>query len=444
MIETGAIHICVGTKPTGRLALALSNTRTAAAAQLLAAPENRSRARRLVTLLFGLCPIAQLVAFDTARAAACGCPAPVERTARLAEIAVVLEAIVETIRVFVAEAGQISGIFHTREAGKRIGRLRVRLTGLTETILSLDPCAPAAPEDRERLRAGFASAKALLEEALDIAKTEIYGTSPDAFDLEHNTLDALKAWAREASPFRAAARLFAAELDRPRGDCEIEIPFLPVRSDKTTPAFAEELLNRMLFESGFELAPFWQGSPRLTGTLSRMRDAHPAARALIYERGISPASLLGCRLLELAVALRHAKRLLTLSKSAADRSAEAGAGPKRAYLNSVVWSLAESEGRHREAISLVETARGLLAHAVRLDSDGGVSTLRITSPTEWQFAPYGAGQRMLISLVRSRFAESLPTSKREIESVVRQALFGLDPCVPLEFAYTGEAARLAP
>ena len=204
MIETGAIHICVGTKPTGRLALALSNTRTTAAAKLLAAPENRSRARRLVTLLFGLCPIAQLVAFDTARAAACGCSAPVERTARLAEIAVVLEAIVETIRVFVAEAGQISGIFHTREAGKRIGRLRVRLTGLTETILSLDPCAPPAPEDQERLRTGFASAEALLEEALDIAKTEIYGTSPDAFDLEHNTLDALKAWAREASPFRAA------------------------------------------------------------------------------------------------------------------------------------------------------------------------------------------------------------------------------------------------
>ena len=124
------------------------------------------------------------------------------------------------------------------------------------------------------------------KKALDIAKTEIYGTSPDAFDLEHNTLDALKAWAREASPFRAAARRFAAELDRPRGDCDIEIPFLPVRSDKTTPAFAEELLIRMLFESGFELAPFWQGSPRLTGTLSRMRDAHPAARGQIEGSGI--------------------------------------------------------------------------------------------------------------------------------------------------------------
>ena len=470
MIDPGAIHICVGMKPTGRISLSLTNTRTPAAARLIAAPENQTRARRLVTLLFGLCPIAQLVAFDTARAAALGCPSPVERTGRLAELAVVLEAIVETIRVLVADAGRITGIFHSPEAGRRIGRMRAQLSLLTETLLAIDPCnnnktnkahkgAEQTPEQAlveetktaEKIRRGFDTADALLAEVDALAQTEIYGTSPDRFDLEHDSLEKLKTWARSASDFRAAARLLTTELDRPRGECEIEMPLLPVRSEKTTADFAEELLNRMLFETGFELSPFWQGTPRLTGTLSRMRDAHPAVRTLMAERGVSPASLLGSRLLELAVAIRHAKRLLALcrkpfnsTQGTCSANSEAPQQAPHAYQSSIVWSLAEEEGKYREAISLVETARGLLAHAVRLEADGTVSRLRITSPTEWQFAAYGAGQRMLMALARSCFADYTPVSRKDIEAAVRRALFGLDPCVPLEFAYTGLAQRMAP
>ena len=463
MIDPGAIHICVGMKPTGRISLSLTNTRTPAAARLIAAPENQPRARRLVTLLFGLCPIAQLVAFDTARAAALDCPSPVERTGRLAELAVVLEAIVETIRVLVADAGRITGILHSPEAGRRIGRMRAQLSLLTETLLAIDPCAHNGSEKTaeqalvevtktaEKLKRGFDAAGTLLAEVDAIAQTEIYGTSPDRFDLEHDSLAKLEAWARSASDFRAAARLLTTELDRPRGECEIEMPLLPVRNEKTTAAFAEELLNRMLFETGFELSPFWQGTPRLTGTLSRMRDAHPAVRTLMTERGISPASLLGSRLLELAVAIRHAKRLLALCRKPfngphgiSSANSEVPLQTLHAYQSSIVWSLAEEEGKFREAISLVETARGLLAHAVRLEADGTVSRLRITSPTEWQFAAYGAGQRMLMALARSCFADYTPVSRKDVEAAVRRALFGLDPCVPLEFAYTGLAQRMAP
>ena len=441
MIETGAIHVCVGMKPTGRLTLSLTNTRTAAPARLLCAPENRGKARRLVTLLFGLCPIAQLVAFDEARAAALGVPGPVVRTGRLAALGVVLEAIVETIRVLVADAARMAGLQHAPEAGRAIGRMRVELGRIVEVLLSADPSGDAAlftsPAHQRRVDAGFRSAETLLEEALAVARSAVYGEAPERFDLERKTCASLEAWARSHAAGEkplAAAALFSQMLEKGKGACEIEIPFLPVRTEKTTNAFAEELLNRMLVETDFELSPFWQGTPRLTGTLSRMRSAHPAGETLLAENGNSPVSLLGSRLLELAIALRHAKRLL----------ATRGEAPSRAYADSIVWHFAEEESgaKRREAISLVETARGLLAHAVRLDESGEVATLRITSPTEWQFAPYGAGQRILLALVKRCYNDAPPASRCRLEAQVRRVLFGLDPCVPIEFAYTGRAQQI--
>ena len=79
---------------------------------------------------------------------------------------------------------------------------------------------------------------------------------------------------------------------------------------------------------------------------------------------------------------------------------------------------------------------------MRLDESGEVATLRITSPTEWQFAPYGAGQRILLALVKRCYNDAPPASRCRLEAQVRRVLFGLDPCVPIEFAYTGRAQQI--
>ncbi|KAB7661346.1 hypothetical protein GBM95_04680 [Sutterella seckii] len=70
--DEAAIHIHVLPKPCGKASVCVSSTRTNGIARMLASPEHRANARRLITLLYGLCPIAHLTAFDSALLAARG------------------------------------------------------------------------------------------------------------------------------------------------------------------------------------------------------------------------------------------------------------------------------------------------------------------------------------------------------------------------------------
>ena len=72
--DEAAIHIHVLPKPCGKASVCVSSTRTNGIARMLASPEHRANARRLITLLYGLCPIAHLTAFDSALLAARGRP----------------------------------------------------------------------------------------------------------------------------------------------------------------------------------------------------------------------------------------------------------------------------------------------------------------------------------------------------------------------------------
>ena len=107
--DEAAIHIHVLPKPCGKASVCVSSTRTNGIARMLASPEHRANARRLITLLYGLCPIAHLTAFDSALLAARGRPSEKRGSAfaRLPETAVTAEAIVENLRVLVCESEKL-------------------------------------------------------------------------------------------------------------------------------------------------------------------------------------------------------------------------------------------------------------------------------------------------------------------------------------------------
>lgn len=459
--DEAAIHIHVLPKPCGKASVCVSSTRTNGIARMLASPEHRANARRLITLLYGLCPIAHLTAFDSALLAARGRPSEKRGSAfaRLPETAVTAEAIVENLRVLVCESEKLEartallGGFAAPQEGRpplpltpilgkeehrQIGALRARLALIAQLLVRLDPHSEEGPDPAlfQRL---LDALSALLAEARTAASRLLFGMEPEEFlkNLHDRRFD-LRGWAESHAGTIPAAHLLLSLLAEPRPP-EADVQFLPERSEIMTPDFAEEIAYRLLNDSGFDMAPFWQGAPRLTGALSRMRN-NPAVRDLLISEGISPAALTGARIVETACFFARAKALLDLSAGLIDRSM-----PKEG--ESAPLSTSEEDGRNvlwtygPEAgigISFVETARGLLMHAVKLIPSGELQTLRITSPTEWQFSPNGAGQRMA-SLAAKAFLypKDDMDDRAKLENAVERALFGLDACVPTVFAWNG-------
>ena len=459
--DEAAIHIHVLPKPCGKASVCVSSTRTKGIARMLASPEHRANARRLITLLYGLCPIAHLTAFDSALLAARGRPSEKRGSAfaRLPETAVTAEAIVENLRVLVCESEKLEartallGGFAAPQEGRpplpltpilgkeehrQIGALRARLALIAQLLVRLDPHSEEGPDPAlfQRL---LDALSALLAEARTAASRLLFGMEPEEFlkNLHDRRFD-LRGWAESHAGTIPAAHLLLSLLAEPRPP-EADVQFLPERSEIMTPDFAEEIAYRLLNDSGFDMAPFWQGAPRLTGALSRMRN-NPAVRDLLISEGISPAALTGARIVETACFFARAKALLDLSAGLIDR-----AMPKEG--ESAPLSTSEEDGRNvlwtygPEAgigISFVETARGLLMHAVKLIPSGELQTLRITSPTEWQFSPNGAGQRMA-SLAAKAFLypKDDMDDRAKLENAVERALFGLDACVPTVFAWNG-------
>lgn len=459
--DEAAIHIHVLPKPCGKASVCVSSTRTNGIARMLASPEHRANARRLITLLYGLCPIAHLTAFDSALLAARGRPSEKRGSAfaRLPETAVTAEAIVENLRVLVCESEKLEartallGGFAAPQEGRpplpltpilgkeehrQIGALRARLALIAQLLVRLDPHSEEGPDPAlfQRL---LDALSALLAEARTAASRLLFGMEPEEFlkNLHDRRFD-LRGWAESHASTIPAAHLLLSLLAEPRPP-EADVQFLPERSEIMTPDFAEEIAYRLLNDSGFDMAPFWQGAPRLTGALSRMRN-NPAVRDLLISEGISPAALTGARIVETACFFARAKALLDLSAGLIDR-----AMPKEG--ESAPLSTSEEDGRNvlwtygPEAgigISFVETARGLLMHAVKLIPSGELQTLRITSPTEWQFSPNGAGQRMA-SLAAKAFLypKDDMDDRAKLENAVERALFGLDACVPTVFAWNG-------
>ncbi|WP_448206117.1 nickel-dependent hydrogenase large subunit [Azospirillum sp. sgz302134] len=124
--------------------------------------------------------------------------------------------------------------------------------------------------------------------------------------------------------------------------------------------------DRLAASSDFSTAPHQDGAPAHTGPLARQR-THPLVAALLDRHGPGVAAHIAARLVELAD-LPDRMALLTDGLQAAD--------PVRA------------EGGPGQGSGAIETARGRLAHWVRLEG-GRIAEHRTVAPTEWNFAADG-------------------------------------------------------
>jgi Ni,Fe-hydrogenase I large subunit len=159
-------------------------------------------------------------------------------------------------------------------------------------------------------------------------------------------------------------------------------------------AVARAVASALAADAAFERAPSWQGAPAETGALARMR-AQPWIAAVVARSGRSALARLAARVVELVAQVRP---------DAPPRARVAGALP-----------IAPGAG-----LGWVETARGLLVHAVQIAA-GVVRRYRIVAPTEWNFHPRGA--------LAAGLAGVAATGEDELRRLVHLAVESLDPCV---------------
>jgi hypothetical protein len=236
------------------------------------------------------------------------------------------------------------------------------------------------------LRRTGESVATLAPALVDLLTGHLLGESPSVW-LERDWYSFL-AW-RRAGHGLAAILLNAlgADPDPGAGDSQR----LPVLENLPDDAVAD-LVRRAMTSPEFCARPEWAGGAAETGVLSRTMH-EPLVEGWIASRGCGAGARLLARLVELA---RLPSRLNTNDQTLLR-----------------AWRLADGTG-----VAGVETSRGLLLHAVRLDG-GTVAEYRIISPTEWNFHPEGALTKGLMRL---------PTDDR-LQSLAQQVVLAFDPCV---------------
>ena len=274
-------------------------------------------------------------------------------------------------------------------AGADVPRATVRLDVDRETVheyffrLLIDwPRAVGEPGDA----ATVAQARRTAGERLGpLAADRMFGEPPGKW-LARRDLDDLEAWTARGTtlPARLLATLLREAPDLGRSDVDL----MP---EPTRQALERSVLPAMAADDAFCRTPTWDGAPRETGALARMR-GHPLVAALVARHGHTAAARMTARLVELALLLERATSTWT-----------AGFSP-----------------RPDQGVGAVQTARGLLLHSARM-SDGRVVDYRILAPTEWNFHPQGPLARGLRGLAAR--------AREELERHARLAVHALDPCV---------------
>ncbi|MFC5354013.1 nickel-dependent hydrogenase large subunit [Azospirillum himalayense] len=165
--------------------------------------------------------------------------------------------------------------------------------------------------------------------------------------------------------------------------------------------------ERLSADAAFSENPRQDGAPAHTGALAR-RSAHPLVAALLARHGSGLAAHTASRLVELA---GLAERLA----SWADRLDDAEPAPD------------DGSARHAAGSGAVETARGRLAHWLRIEG-GRIADWRIAAPTEWNFAADGP------------LAQGLEGTAADAGLAERAGLLvaALDPCVAAAITIQGE------
>lgn len=360
----GRIDISLERRGGAPAGVAIRSTRPQLAQKLLAgrAPEE---AAHLVGLIFSLCGKAQRVAAEAACEAALGTFAD-ESDAPLVDdraAAVMLELAQE-------HAWRLL-LNWPEQAGAPLG--------IAPDMASLILLRQSAG-DPERFAGTLA----------DLLRTTLLGEPADVWLARD--LAGFDAWRRAGET--PVARLFAALGDG--ADVGIaRVTLLPPLL-RLQDAAAHELARHALDVPAFCAQPLWHDAPAETGAVARLRE-HALLAAWIARRGRGAGARLLARLLELAM----------LPSLLAGQMSGAVPALVRA------WSLGDNGG-----LAGVETSRGLLLHAVRLQA-GKVAEYRIIAPTEWNFHPAGPLAEALADL----------DSGSDLAASARLVAQSLDPCV---------------
>lgn len=333
---------------------------------------------RLAPLLFSLCGSAQGLAVARACEAALGIDATSHETAR----ALLTD----------AEALDSHGWQAVVEWPARLGA-PPRPVALRDLRAAVSVVMPALYPAKDGLRPGggvLRPDKAALRDALTrmagwLDATVFTGPRPqDADDLAR--------WATRSGSdaARLAGRLLSPDLAG-WGACGV-----PLLGERSPGWFAAALAGDPAFASN----PQCNDAPALTGPLERQAD-HPLVVSVTERFGDGLARLFAARLADLAELPQRMAATITALQPA-DPVAAGSSAPGG-------------------GCGVAETARGRLAHWLRLDGDDRLADARMVAPTDWNFAADGPLARGLAGA---------PVRDRD-DAVERARLLVamLDPCV---------------
>jgi hypothetical protein len=355
------------------------STRPSAAARVAVA-RRPAEAVHLLPTLFAICGHAQRAAASAALGAA---GADLEVPA-LAPVAVQLEGVQEGFWRLLIDIPRALGLATATAA---VAAVRAQVARAIDLVRARGDAARATLLDAAS--------------ALDAAAGElVYGCAPAAW-LAGMDPAAYERWcaAGETLPARALSKLAHASPGLGRSDT----PLLPELEGSGWTSVVEALQR----DPAFAGAPTWDGVAAETGPLARQRDQRLIA-ALIARDGCSAGTRIAARLVELA-------RLLAALRQREDEPSDT----VRA------WRLDAHSG-----IAAVQTARGLLLHAARIDGEH-IADYRIVAPTDWNFHPDGALAHGLAGLE----ADDAAT----LAERAGLAVIALDPCVAFRIEIAGHA-----
>lgn len=383
MISEGAVSVKLDVVGGEIVGVELNSTRPTTVSRVL---EGKSveAASSMVPMLFSLCARAQAIAGVTAAEQAQGWEAD-PATQAMRHWLVVAEQTLEYLWRLLVDLPTATGEAVSVE---RLASLRQRFAELFKRIQDgrsahLPGAALAAPDKNE-----LATLTDLLAACLE---ADVLGGAPGMW----RTDAAFEQWLeRGETPVARALRHF----DTGVGNA----PQMRLLSAALAGEGMRDLATRLLAEPAFTAAPQWRGEHPETGALARRRDS-PLIAAL-RAGGRDP------RLLRQAARLEELVDAAVLLRTipAAERSAECVGGGALTAGTGYGW---------------VETARGLLLHALRL-ADGHVVSYRILAPTEWNFHPQGP--------LRSEMMGWTAANAGDLERQARLAVLALDPCVGFE------------
>lgn len=414
MTPNAQIEIVISVDHAGAKRVTITNNRPVQAAQVFVG-KRVSEALRLIPLLFNVCGKAQGLAAVTAMEQALALPivSETKTQARLGrEVIRDCELLREhMLRILLDWASFMPDEFNSSDMNAELQALMTLQPQFEQALFN-----GAKPFE---LEASCHINHSQLNKATNSLESflikHIYG-APPALWLAADSRDVVLHWMQNAKTLAGKscnrlleagiAKIGARELDAAGSD---EIPFLPplnadIFADKLFGDEAETFIHQ----------PTYGNYPHETTALSR-HHTHPLLRAMIHSCGRGLLTRQIARLVEIAAVF----------ESLSQRVDRLIAGD----FTTVETTKTTTNLPDHRGIALVEASRGLLVHAVELETnsedkfileDPVISGYRILAPTEWNFHPQG---------VLAFALESIPRHEPdEIKLLAEMLISSIDPC----------------